>query len=106
MEPNFAVLIASQVGANLADVLDSISGTIRERLELREQVQVLSAQGRLSGLIVGLLPIGIVLFLMISNPSYIMEFVENPIGIALIGVAVLMEAMGFFVINRMVDIKY
>lgn len=101
-----AVLISSQVGANLADVLDSISGTIRERLELREQIQVLSAQGRMSGMIVGLLPIGIVLFLMISNPSYIMEFVGSPIGIALIFVAVAMEALGFFVINRMIDIKY
>lgn len=101
-----AILISSQVGANLADVIDSIAGTIRERIELREQVGVLTAQGKLSGMIVGLLPIVVVLFLMITNPSYIMEFVETPIGIAMMIAGIVMEIVGFVVINRLVDIKY
>lgn len=101
-----AILISSQVGANLADVIDSIAGTIRERIELREQIGVLTAQGRLSGTIVGLLPIVVVLFLMITNPSYIMGFVETPIGIAMMIAGIVMEIMGFVVINRLVDIKY
>ena len=101
-----AILISSQVGANLADVIDSIAGTIRERIELREQVGVLTAQGKLSGMIVGLLPVALVLFLMITNPSYILEFVETPIGIVMIIVGIVMEIAGFVVINRLVDIKY
>lgn len=101
-----AILISSQVGANLADVLDSISSTIRERIELREQVGVLTAQGRLSGMIVGLLPVVMVLFLMVTNPSYILDFIETPLGIALLVAGAVMEVVGFIVINRLVDIKY
>ncbi len=101
-----AVLISSQVGANLADVLDNISGTIKSRLELKDQIQVLTAQGRMSGLIVGALPIVMFLMLMIINPTYILSFIETSLGIGMLGVGVVMEVLGFIVINRIVDIKY
>lgn len=101
-----AVLISSQVGANLADVLDNISGTIKGRLEMKEQVQVLTAQGRLSGLIVGGIPIFLFLMFMIINPSYIGGFISTPLGIGMLMIGVVMEVLGFIVINRMIDIKY
>lgn len=101
-----AVLISSQVGANLADVLDNISGTIKGRLEMKEQIKVLTAQGKMSGMIVGALPIVLFLVLMIINPSYIGSFIASPTGIAMLMFGLVMEVIGFIVINRMVDLKY
>ncbi|MGN0267466.1 MAG: type II secretion system F family protein [Lachnospiraceae bacterium] len=101
-----AVLISSQVGANLADVLDNISGTIKGRLEMKEQIKVLTAQGRISGMIVGAIPVFLFLIFMIINPSYIGSFIATPMGIGMLMIGVVMEALGFIVINRMVDLKY
>lgn len=101
-----AVLISSQVGANLADVLDNISGTIKGRLEMKEQIRVLTAQGRMSGMIVGAIPLFLFLIFMIINPTYIGSFIATPMGIGMLMIGVVMEVIGFFVINRMVDIKY
>ena len=101
-----AVLISSQVGANLADVLDNISGTIKGRLEMKDQIQVLTAQVRISGVIVGVIPLALFLILMIINPTYIRSFIETPIGIGMLMIGVVMEVLGFVVINRMIDIKY
>lgn len=101
-----AVLISSQVGANLADVLDNISGTIKGRLEMKEQIRVLTAQGRMSGIIVGAIPVVLFLVFMIINPTYIKSFIETPIGVGMLMIGVVMEVLGFVVINRMIDIKY
>ena len=101
-----AVITSTQVGANLSEILDTISGTITDRISLREEVRVFSAQGRMSGIIIGLLPVAVILFLMILNPTYLMDFVKNPMGKGLLIASVLLEAIGFFCINRIVDIKY
>ena len=101
-----AVITSTQVGANLSEILDTISETITDRIRMREEVRVLSAQGRMSGLIIGLLPVVVILFLMILNPTYLTDFVNDPLGKLLLAVSVLMEVIGFVVINRIVDIKY
>ena len=101
-----AVLTSMQVGAKLSEILYTIADTVRERIRLREEVQVLSAQGRFSGLIIGALPAVVLVFLMIVNPGYFEGFFDNQIGKLLIAASVIMEALGFFVINRIVDIKY
>ena len=86
--------------------MDTIAETITDRIRLREEVRVLTSQGRMSGLIIGLLPVVVLLFLMLMNPTYLSDFVSNPLGKAMLAVSVVMELIGFFVINRMVDIKY
>lgn len=101
-----AVITSTQVGANLSEILDTISETVTDRIRLREEVRVFSAQGRMSGLIIGLLPVAVILFLMILNPDYILDFVNHPLGKILLIASVFLEAMGFFLINRIVDIKY
>lgn len=100
-----AVITSTQVGANLSEILDTISETVTDRIRLREEVRVFSAQGRMSGLIIGLLPVAVILFLMILNPDYILDFVNHPLGKILLIASVFLEAMGFFLINRIVDIK-
>lgn len=101
-----AVITSAQVGANLSEILDTISETITDRIQLREEVRVFSAQGRMSGIIIGLLPVAVILFLMILNPTYLTDFVNNPMGKALLIASVFLEVIGFFLINRIVDIKY
>ena len=101
-----AVITSVQVGANLSEILDTISETITDRIRLREEVRVFSAQGRMSGIIIGLLPVVVILFLMILNPTYLTDFVNNPLGKVLLVASALLEVIGFVLINRIVDIKY
>lgn len=101
-----AVLTSAEVGANLSEILDTISETVRDRIRLREEVRTLSAQGRMSGMIIGLLPVIVVLFLMVVNPTYFTGFIASDIGKLLMLLCVVMEFCGFAVINKIVDIKY
>jgi len=101
-----AVLTSAQVGANLSEILDTISETVSDRIRLREEVRVFSAQGRMSGIIIGLLPVAVILFLMILNPTYFTDFVKDPIGRLMLIGCVIMEVIGFLLIQKIVDIKY
>jgi len=101
-----AVLTSAQVGANLSDILDIISDTIKDRIRLREEIRVLSAQGRISGVIIGLLPVVLLLFLMMINPEYINDFVSTSLGRMLLGTGIIMEIIGFMVVSKIVDVKY
>lgn len=101
-----AVITSLQVGANLSMILDTIAETVTDRIQLREEVRVFSAQGRASGIIIGLLPAVMFVFLMIVNPEYLMGFVNHPIGRILLIASVVLEGLGFFVINKIVNIKY
>jgi len=100
-----AVLIQRQIGGNLAEVLDNIAETIRERVKLRQEIKTLTAQGRLSGLIIGVLPIVLAIFLLAVNPEYIRILFIHPIGKLMIGVALIGEIIGILVIRRIVAIE-
>ena len=67
-----AVLIQRQVGGNLAQILDTISGTIDERIRMRREILALTAQGRLSGVVLALLPVGLAVVLSLVNPNYLL----------------------------------
>ncbi len=99
-----AVLIQHQVGGNLAQILDTISSTINERIRMRREVMALTAQGRASGWVLAALPVVLAAILSIINPSYLTPLLEEQIGRIAIGVAVVLEVIGFFVIHRIVDI--
>lgn len=99
-----AVLIQRQVGGNLAQILDTISDTINERIRMRREVMALTAQGRASGWVLAALPLGLAAVLSLINPGYLTPLLEDPIGQMAIGAAIVMEILGFFVIQRIVDI--
>ncbi len=101
-----AVLIQKQVGGNLAQVLDNISGTIQQRIKLRGDIKVLTSSGSMSGYIIGLLPVVMLLALMIFNPSYVEDFFASTMGRAMLAAAVVMEAIGFYFVHKVVDIKF
>ena len=100
-----AVLIQRQVGGNLAQILDTISNTINERIRMRREVMALTAQGRASGWILAGIPVGLAAILSVLNPAYLRPLIEEPIGHIAIGVAIVLEVIGFIVIQRIVDIE-
>ena len=101
-----AVLTSARVGSNLTEILSTISGTIKDRIRIKQEVKVLTASGRMSGIIIGLLPVFLILILMLINPGYFGSFFETGIGKVMVGVAVLMEVIGFFSISKITDLQY
>lgn len=100
-----AVLIQRQVGGNLAQILDTISGTIQERIRMRREVKALTAQGRASGVVLTLIPIALALILQMISPAYLEPLLASSIGHIAIAVAIVLEIIGYIVIMRIVDIK-
>lgn len=99
-----AVLIQRQVGGNLAHILDTIATTINERIKMKREIKTLTAQGRLSSWILGLLPVVIVLVAMVVNPAYMRPFIDEPIGRMALGGALVWQLVGFVFIRKIVDI--
>jgi len=100
-----AVLIQRQVGGNLAGILEIILGTIRERSRIQRQVQTLTAQGRLSGRVIGGLPVALGLMIYLINPEYIQVLFTNVIGKIIISIGVVSGIVGFILINKLTKIE-
>jgi tight adherence protein B len=100
-----AILIQREVGGNLAEILDKIAHTVRERFSLPRQIRVYTAQGRLTGYILAALPILLGMAITALNPEYMAILFEEPIGKALIALAAVLQFMGFLIIRRIIDIE-
>ncbi len=107
-----AISIQHQVGGNLAEILDSIAYTIRERVRIKGEIRTLTAQQRLSGYVVGFLPIALAGFLFVAAPGFMDPMFANPPAIAGLpaGVIILffggfMMFIGFMLIRKIVDIE-
>jgi tight adherence protein B len=107
-----AISIQHQVGGNLAEILDSISYTIRERIRIKGEIRTLTAQQRLSGYVVGFLPIGLAGFLFIAAPGFMdpmfakpPEILGLPAGVIILLFGGFMMFIGFMLIRRIVDIE-
>ncbi|MFH5836639.1 type II secretion system F family protein [Proteiniclasticum sp. C24MP] len=100
-----AMIIQRQVGGNLSEVLDTISNTIRERVRIKGEVNTLTAQSKLSAIIISFLPVGIALFLAIINPSYIGQLFDNVLGLFMVGSAVFMMLVGIFLLSKLVKLE-
>ncbi len=99
-----AVLIQRQVGGNLAEVLDNIANTIRERVRIKGEIKTLTAQGRMSGLIIGLLPIFLTAVIYMLSPEYIGVLFSSKTGLLMIFFAVLFQIMGMAIIKKIIQI--
>ncbi|MFO7955991.1 MAG: type II secretion system F family protein [Candidatus Brocadiia bacterium] len=100
-----ALMIQKETGGNLSEVLDGLQETIRERFRILGQVKTLTAQGKLSGLIVGLLPIGLCLVIYMANPEYMSQLFTTSIGRKMLAGGVGLQLIGVFLIYRIVQIK-
>lgn len=101
-----AIEIHREVGGDLAEVLDQVGETIRERSQIKGQVKALSAEGRLSAYILVALPVGMFLYMSVVNSSYIATLYTGLIGWILLGVAVVLLGVGSFWLGRVVKIKF
>lgn len=91
-----AIRIQRDVGGNLAELLLTVAATLREREYLRRHVKALSAEGRLSGYILGGLPPGFAAYLILTKPEYMHPMLSSPIGFLMIGTIVLLLSVGIF----------
>jgi tight adherence protein B len=99
-----AVNIQREVGGNLAEILDTVADTLRERAMLRRQIKVLTAEGRLSAWVLGALPFAIALYMYAVNPTYIGRLWSDTYGIIMIVVALVLMAAGILWMRKIVDI--
>ena len=101
-----AVVIQQRVGGNLAEILDIISQTIRDRLTIKRSIKTLTAQGRITGQVIGVLPVLLLLALSFANPGYISPLFSSLPGRLLLLLGGSMEIFGFLIINKIVNIKF
>lgn len=100
-----AVLIQKEVGGNLAELLDSLSGTIRERFKLLGQLRVQTAQTRISGLVLGIVPIAVLLIITFMNPDYIKPLFDSRDGQIAFFSAIGLIIGGFVSIKKISNIE-
>jgi tight adherence protein B len=107
-----AIAIQHQVGGNLAEILDSIAFTIRERIRIKGEIRTLTAQQRLSGYVVAGLPIGLAAFLFVAAPGFMDPMFDSrasliglPAGVIILMLGGVMMFIGFMIIRRIVDIE-
>lgn len=99
-----AVLIQREVGGNLAQILDTISDTIMDRIRMKREINALTAQGKLSAIILLCLPFAMGIFTYLTNPEQMMLLFEEPLGQMAVAAAVVMDIIGFVLIQKIVNI--
>ena len=100
-----AVLLQQGTGGNLAEILDSMAGIIRERFRLKGQVKAASAHGRITGLILSLMPVVVAVLLFVSSPAYLLVLARDPDGQKMVIGAAVAQIIGFLCIRKIVNIK-
>jgi len=100
-----SVVIQRQTGGDLAEILDKISHIIRERFKILGQVQALTGEGRISGVVLMALPIALFFVVYHLNPDYVMLLFTDPLGRKMIAVAAVLQVLGAISIKKIVNIK-
>lgn len=100
-----AVIIQRQTGGDLAEILDKISRLIRERFQIWGQIQALTGEGRLSGIVLMVLPPALFLVMLRINYDYIMKLFEDPLGHKMLAAAIILQVVGGLAIRKIVNIK-
>ena len=100
-----AMSVQREVGGNLAEVLDAITFTIRERIRIKGEIKVLTAQGRYSGYLITFLPFALGGFIYFYNPEFIEPLFSEACGWMMLGTAAVMITAGYIVINKIVSIE-
>jgi Flp pilus assembly protein TadB len=101
-----AIMINRETGGNLAEVLENVAGTIRERNEIRRQVQALSAEGRLSATVLSALPVVVFAAVLLIQPTYFTIFFTTIVGVAALIVSLLLLGVGIFWMYRVTKVRF
>jgi tight adherence protein B len=100
-----ALILQRQTGGDLAEILDKIGELIRDRFRIWGQIQALTGEGRLSGLVLMVLPFFLLIAVYRLNPDYVMVLFKDPMGKQMLAVAAFMQVLGAFWIKKIVNIK-
>jgi tight adherence protein B len=101
-----AVLTQRESGGNLAEVLDNLATVIRDRFKVKRQVQVISAHGRITGVVLSALPPCLAVAIMFISPTHLQILMHDPVGHEMIIAAVVMQVLGTIIIRKLCDIEY
>jgi tight adherence protein B len=99
-----SIEIARQTGGSLPDVFDRIAQTIRERMRIERRIRTLTAQGRLQGIVVGAMPVGLAAAMFALDPGMMLTFFRSPVGIAVIVLVAVLETAGALLIRKIIRI--
>lgn len=99
-----AVMLQKRTGGNLAGLLDNLAYLMRERFKLRGRIRAVSAHGRISGLVLSMIPLAVALMMFVTNPEYILFFLDDPDGKIMLVVCIFLQLLGFVSIRKIVDI--
>ena len=94
-----------ETGGNTAEVIDLVANTVRERIEIRRMVRGLTAQGRLSGGVLSMLPVALLMMISLVNPNYVHPLFHSTTGLVALGIGVGLVVMGALVMRKIIDIK-
>jgi tight adherence protein B len=100
-----AVLLQKRTGGNLAEILDKLAFIIRERFKLRGRIRAISAHGRMTGMALTSIPIGVAVLMFLANPDYVKFFFTDETGNLMMGAAVALQVLGYLIIQRIVSIE-
>jgi tight adherence protein B len=101
-----AVLTQREAGGNLAEVLDNLSSVMRDRFKVRRQIRVVSAHGRITAWVLTLMPPVLAVVLYLVSPQFMRVLIDDPLGVRLVFMAVVLQVLGTFIIARLVDVEY
>lgn len=100
-----AVNVQREVGGNLAEILDTISATIEERVRIQGEIRVMTAQQTLTGYLLTFLPVAVTLILFGINRAYMMQLFQDTCGLVMLGIGVMMVGIGFVIMKSIVKIQ-
>lgn len=100
-----AILVQRTVGGNLGEILDTVAETMRERIRIRGEIQTLTSQQKLTGIVLGLIPLGVGLLFQLMSPGYITPLFTTFAGKGMLVTAVILETIGVMIIQRILDIE-
>ena len=98
------VALQKRTGGNLAGLLDNLAYLIRERFKLRGRIRAISAHGRISGLVLSMIPVSVAILMFYTNPDYVLFFFDDPDGKVMLAVMIILQFLGFVSIRKLTDI--
>jgi tight adherence protein B len=100
-----AVLVQRSAGGNLSEILENVASTMRERVRIRGEIQTLTAQQRMTGIVIALLPVAVGGMFFVVSPDYITTLFTDTMGQVALGMAVVLETVGVLIIRRILAIE-
>ncbi len=100
-----AIMVQRTAGGNLSEILETVTATMRERVRIKGEIQTLTAQQKLTGIVIALLPVGVAGLFVVISPEYIKPLFTDPLGRVMLGVSTFLEVIGVLVIQKILSIE-